>query len=687
MATLEQLQGALVKADAAGNTDDARALADAIRQLRSAAETPDYESQFAGEQSAPTVLQRMRRGVEDMVDRGKQVGLNVGEKIGIADPGAADAFTKQANQEQLEYEAARGPDAGLDVARMSGNALATPGVAMGGGASVAGRVGYGALMGAESGALQFDPTNSAAGTVKNTALGGAGGAVAAPVAGALGDKLGAVGRVILGKIRGIGSAAPLAKQAETIIVQQAPSASQSQIVTLVDEATKEIKRTGSLNAEALARKANLVENGLTPTKASVTRNPADWTRERNLQKLLQSPDKEMGDVGAELTGVYQANDKALVKRIDKIGGGLPKGSNEEHGATVMQSLDDLSKASQKDVSRLYTKVRESRGEELASDARELHSTLEGLRDNTYAEKLVSSVTNKLKRFGMLDGNGELTDKTLTVTQAEELRKFVNTLPNDFGKKDIIRAIDTDVMSGVGEDAFGGARKAAQERFAMLANPATQKALNTLGELSEGKTAQNFIKAQVVSASEKDVGTLVATIGKLEKEPAEKAIASLRAGVMQHLRDKAVDEKSGKFSGAAFDKALGEIGEKKLNSIFGAQMAKQLKSLGRAAIDATFEPPYSAVNHSNTAPMLLSLIRGIRGTAGINLPFGLNETGEKAIERSATRAQLGETLAAIPESQLPDSPAMREIARLLARTAAPAAASSINQRQKQIQQRP
>lgn len=40
MATLEQLSAALVKADAAGNTADAKAFADAIRQMRSASATP-----------------------------------------------------------------------------------------------------------------------------------------------------------------------------------------------------------------------------------------------------------------------------------------------------------------------------------------------------------------------------------------------------------------------------------------------------------------------------------------------------------------------------------------------------------------------------------------------------------------------------------------------------------------------
>jgi hypothetical protein len=41
MATIEELSSALIKADAAGNAEDAKAFADAIRKMRTAAPAPE----------------------------------------------------------------------------------------------------------------------------------------------------------------------------------------------------------------------------------------------------------------------------------------------------------------------------------------------------------------------------------------------------------------------------------------------------------------------------------------------------------------------------------------------------------------------------------------------------------------------------------------------------------------------
>ncbi len=277
---------------------------------------------------------------------------------------------------------------------------------------------------------------------------------------------------------------------------------------------------------------------------------------------------------------------------------------------------------------------------------------------------------------MMDADGAVTNKTLTVNQAEELRKFVNTLPNDFGKKDIIKAIDADVLSGAGDDFFAGARRAASERFALLDNPATQRALNAYGELTQGKTAQNFIKSQVVDGAEQDVATLINTLGKLPKEQSEQALNSMRAGVLDHLQSKSVNLNSNKFSGAALSTEINKIGEGKLRLILGETGFKELQSLARAARDATYEPAYAAVNHSNTAPTLLSWTQKARAVPGI--PLFVNENAERAAARSGYGQQLGNALAAKSEQALPQVPErVQSLIRLIQQSGAPAAAAAVN----------
>lgn len=651
---------------------------------------PDYRKVFAsplagGEQSG---VDRFFRGTQDFIDRGVQLSMAAGEKLGLLEPGLGDIATEQMNAEQKAYEDRRQqdaidagkPDAGTDLARIAGGvAPLTPLAAIGpGGVSVLARAGAGLIQGGLAGGLTYDPTNSAAGTGSNVLLGGLFGAALGPVAGFVGDKIGAGVNYLAGRVRGALAGAGGAT-APAQILQQVPGIGAlpaGQQTDLIAEGAAQIRATGKLDAEALARKANLLANlgakGRV-TKSMVTRNPQEWTLERNLAQL-SGPDQELQNIGSELTKTYSQNDVALGDKLRGFRQGRPQGNQEALGDAGMQGIQEVSEESQKEVGALYTIVRDTRGNELASDARQLHATLDDLSDNAYAEKLVQSVKSRLKRTGMVDSNGNLTNQTLTVDQAEELRKFVNKLPNDFGKRQIIQAIDQDVLGGLGDDAFGTARKAASDRKELLANPATQRALNTLGELQEGKTAQNFIRQQVVNASEKDLGTLLKT---LSTKP--ESIKALQAGVIRHFEEAAINPNSGKFSGAALNNAIDDFGQPKLVVLFGQDEAAKLNSLAQAALHATYEPPYSAVNHSGSGTTLLSMVRGARQVVGVNLPL-VNEAAEQGAIRRGYQAQRNAAFAAQSTPRV-DSQAGKAIGAAIGAAGGPSAPSAVEELRK------
>lgn len=687
MPTEQQLIAAFKAAADSGDAVAAKAFADELQKLQAPVQidprTPDYKQIFAnpvtggGPQSTGS---RFARGAQDLVDRATQLSIGAGEKLGLLEPGIGDLATQQINVEQDLYEKERArsaPDGkpGIDFARIGGNAAALAPTAL---LAPAGGTGYGAaavngaVQGAAAGALQYDRTNSVAGTAKNAAVGGLFGGALGPVVKGVADTAGKVGGYVLGRFKGIGQQISGATNPASIIQQVPEIASLPQQAQrdLIEEAAEQIKATGKLDAEAIARKANLLANGVTPTKSMVTRSPQDWAVERNLSKLT-GPDERLTGISTELTDVYRGNDAALGGKLRSFGENLPKGSQEKLGSNVLQSVDDIASKSQEEVSRLYNQVRDARGAEAASDAINLKATLDDLADSTYAEKLVGSVKNKLRRFGMLDDAGNLNSNVLTVNQAEELRKFVNRLPNDFGKKDIIAAIDRDVISGLGDDAFKPAREAAASRFELLGNPGTQKALGAFGELSEGKTAQNFIQQQIINGSEKDVTALMKTVGQ---DP--NAVKSLRAGVLQYLEGKAINPNSGEFSGANLNKALQQIGPEKLSTVFGPDQAGKLQSLARAGLDATYQPPYSAVNSSNTAPALLSLTRRARAIPGV--PLVITDEAQNIAARAGYQSQLADALAA-RSGATPDSDTARALALALARSSAGAGPSATARR--------
>lgn len=669
---------------------------DILPRMKKPERAPEYTNE-------PSAWERFGRGASDIVDRGAQLLAKGGETLGLdAFPeGLSDIVTQRANAERGQYEGERQAaakrsgkkDAGFDWMRIAGNtAIQSPTMMLpGGGKATMGRAGAGALQGFISGLSQFDPTNSAAGSAKNAGIGAAAGAILSPIVGKVADKVGQGLSWLTG--RGKGALARVHGDAsEEAILQAVPDLSNAtpEVRTdLIREAQEQIAATGELDAAALARKANLLAQGVTPTKSMVTRSARDWTQERNLQKLSQSPDEQLSQVGENLTRVYEGNDRALTGKLMERSQGLPQASAEAHGMTVMRSLDDLATATQKEVGAVYDQVRQSVGDQAATRADKVVDVLNDpdIVDNVDSEPLIKSVTARLKRYGIIDADGNLSGKMLTVNQSEEFRKFVGGLGGTANTsriaKKFVRAIDEDVTASLSGDAFAAARGAARDRFAMLENPATQRALNTLGELGQGKTAQNFIDQQVVKAPIQDVATLIDTVKRLPPDEAAKALDAMKAGILQHLRDEAINPNSGQLSGASLNKALESIGPEKLAAILGQDEAGKLANLARAALDATYAPPFSAVNNSNTTPMLLSLLRGARTIPA--MPMLITDNAEKIAARAGYQKQLTEALAAKAPGALPDYN-LNPMGRLLAALGIPASNAALNQHRKTPDQR-
>jgi hypothetical protein len=397
------------------------------------------------------------------------------------------------NDEERLYQKGRGKNAGIDWASGAG-AL---GIGMplmlipGAGTGVAARAGWGALQGGLDAAAQPTATGSLADRAKNAGVGTLVGGVAAPIAGAVGDKLVKALRSVPGRLSSAAANLTGNNSASRVLseVPDIANLPQGARNDLIAEAQAQIGKTGKLDAAALGRKANLLANGLTPTTSMVTRAPAQWTMERNLQNLAQSHDEAVSNTGQELTRVCQGNDKGAHhedgQACEALRGRHP--GRARHGGDAKHRcprgvLPEGCKA-------VYDHIKVTKGDQLASDARNVVSTLHDpdVADNAYAEPIINSVTKRLKRFGMIDDEGKLTQQTMTVTQAEEFRKSLQTLNSGDPKTDRIatmftKATDSDVLSGTGENAFGAGRSAASARFDMLGNPATQKLPDSIGEL-------------------------------------------------------------------------------------------------------------------------------------------------------------------------------------------------------------
>ena len=123
MATLEQLSAALVKADAAGNAEDAKAFADAIRQMRAPAEGMPSERKMSMGEAFMQVPAGIYKGFKDVTDTMFKGGASVVDFLaGTKTRAAVDEAAQRAN---AEYQRTYGGSTLAQGGQILGNVLAT----------------------------------------------------------------------------------------------------------------------------------------------------------------------------------------------------------------------------------------------------------------------------------------------------------------------------------------------------------------------------------------------------------------------------------------------------------------------------------------------------------------------------------------------------------------------------------
>ena len=123
MATLEQLSAALVKADAAGNAEDAKAFADAIRQMRAPSEGMPSGREMSMGEAFMQVPSGIYKGFKDVTDTMIKGGASAVDYLaGTSTRASVDEAARRAN---AEYEALYGDRMLAQGGRLAGNILAT----------------------------------------------------------------------------------------------------------------------------------------------------------------------------------------------------------------------------------------------------------------------------------------------------------------------------------------------------------------------------------------------------------------------------------------------------------------------------------------------------------------------------------------------------------------------------------
>lgn len=617
LATRYGLQGL---ASTAGIVTDP--LAYAANQVISAANAPSMNDLVTGKQ--PYQFQTLRGATEGLLD-----------DIGLPSPQTPDERTVGTAAELL---AGTG---GLIGGASSAAAQRLPEVARNVLQSIAARPGYQASSAIGAGL--------SAGSAKEAGAGPAG-QLGASLVGGLGLPIAVSGIDDMAARAGTSIKNFLAPQSINIQVQNTlkragvtleglPNSVRNSIV----EDVKSALQTGQeVSPDALRRLADYRAVGATPMRSSLTLNPADVTRERNLAKLSAN---SRDPAAQTLANLQNENNATLIRKLNEMGADT---ADDALGAG-QKIIDELSARNSRVkgvINTLYQNARDTEGRSAMLDPQAFTSRASTLLDEALlGGKLPADVRNLLNRTAM----GEM---PLTVDVAEQFKTRIGDLQRASSDKAermalglVRKALDETPLSpqyhgmnpGNLPMTFGTVPKSGMElgeesiKAFNTARNTNRKWMNivdrtpALQAVRDGVEPDKFVQQFIVGNGPKsnlmDVSSLKNAIrGSTEAKDA------VRGQILSHLKGKGVSgaaDEVANFSPASYNKALTSIGERKLNLFFNKDEVEQLKRIGRVASYEKFQPTGSAVNNSNTAAALFtSIIDKIAGSNVVrSIPFG------------------------------------------------------------------
>lgn len=377
-----------------------------------------------------------------------------------------------------------------------------------------------------------------------------------------------------------------------------------------------LRANQELNPAAVSRLLDFQRNGLTPTRGMVSLDPVQITREQNLAKMAaNSADTELHG----LPRIQNQNNAQLITRMNELGAanGDALRAGERVTSSVLGTQAGLRGAEQSawDAARGSAGYRQPISAGVLSDINgALHD--EGLMPfmnptiSRYMEafqtgqpftpqayrNLQSMLANEVAKGG---NEGAAAGLARRILQNAELR------PAGFQAGG--NAVATPAMAGAMRgadaaateaiDAVNAARGATRAAYAFEeSTPLVRSVLSGGASSDPQRIAQRFV-----------IGGTANEAADVAQQVGPNGIPVIKEAILAHLKEKALSGSSdevGKFSQSAFNKALNQLGDRKLSMFFSPDEIMQLRSMGRAASYMQAQPVGSAVNNSNSGALLL-----------------------------------------------------------------------------------
>jgi hypothetical protein len=377
-----------------------------------------------------------------------------------------------------------------------------------------------------------------------------------------------------------------------------------------------------IDPQAVRRLADFRLTNTTPTRGMVSQNPVQITREMNLAKTgANTADEQLQG----LPMIQNRNNSALIRNLNEAG--AQQGDPFRAGQASIGAIQGRDEALNTGVSAMYQQARDTSGRAADLDRQAFATRVSELLDEAMVGgALPADVQNKInwiasnaKPQGM---HGSI-PMPFNVDIAEQLKTQIAKLQR--GTTDgsarhalglVRQALDEaplmpaptvnpgnlpavpgtvppspSVLGQQSIDAFNQARQAARQRFAW------QESGRPIEAALNGAQPDRFVQQFVIG------GTLDDARAVAQNAP----VGEVKNAILSHLKDKALNgaaDEVGKFSQSAFNKALNQIGDRKLSLFFTPEEITNLRANGRVASYMQVQPTGSAVNNSNSGALLL-----------------------------------------------------------------------------------
>lgn len=622
MATLAELQDALVNADKAGATDDARMLADAIVKLKGGENKPKFGEQLNAEVAdVPRQLGlTVRHGIEGLAGTAGIFSDPIAATSNIAF-GTKLPTLQSATASMLDSIGLPKPQNATE--RVVGDAsrlLAGTGGMIKGATSLATKAPAAADF---LSTLAAKPALQASSAVGSGAAGGytretggdgisqflasvAGGlATPAALAGVslLGENIVNAGKNVLGSIKG--DTPELTIQVNDALAKSGLDFSKMSLrakQSLADDVAQAIKIGGDLQPDAIRRLAAYRNTGAVPTAGTISLDPSQLTRQVNLAKVgANSTDPKL----QQLANIQRGNDQTLIGQLNNLADTVPDAYS---GAQkIMSALQAKADAAKNAIGSLYNNARETGGRSALLDHVAFTNRANDLLDsNLLGGQLPSDVRNTLNSIAQ--------GKTpLTVDVAEGIKTAIGKLQRASSDGSVRMALgnvrqaldEAPLLEGQGQqaiDAFNAARNANRQWMQKVeATPALKAVVDGV---EPDKFVQQYIVGGGNNANVMDVFQL-----RRQLKDSPEAIDAVKGQITRYLKESALGKGNpddmANFSASGYTKALEQIGERKLRAFFSKDEIQKLKDIGTVAKAEKFQPTGAAINNSNSGTTLAS----------------------------------------------------------------------------------